>query len=320
MSIRKLIDSKESVAILGFVVSFGIFAALLGGSWLGNVPLLLRDSAWLGIAAIGQALLMTSGEFDLSVGSVFAFTGLCFILLMQAGVGVFPALLFALLIAAAIGLLNGAITLKLAVPSLIVTLGTQFIFRGIIYVATQGFPVTIPDALRSSWLIAALGGEPLGFNNAILFFGAVAIVTAVILGKSKFGNHVCAVGADPRSALSCGISPARTRAICFVACAALAGLAGITSACYFNSVSPTTTEGLAFETIAAAVIGGCSLRGGVGSVWGTVLGAITLTVLRAGLVMLGIDIFLYQILLGIVLVALVAIKTPLGNLAWRGAD
>ena len=310
---RTLTESKESVAILSFVLIFSIFTALLKGLWIGNIPLLLRDTAWLGIVAIGQALLMTSGEFDLSVGSVFAFVGLSFILLMQAGLGVLPALVIALLIASAIGLANGMITLKLQVPSLIVTLGTLFIFRGFIYFATQGFPVGIPEALRASWLIVALGGEPLRFNNAILFFAAVAVVTATVLGSSKFGNHVCAVGADPRSALSCGVSPVVTRAICFVVCSALAGLVGITAACHFQSVSPTTTEGLEFETIAAAVIGGCSLRGGVGSVWGTVLGAATLMALRAGLVMMGVNIFLYQILLGILLVGFVAIKEPLSK-------
>ena len=311
MSTRALIESKESVAILSFALVFSIFTVLLGSFWIANIPLLLRDSAWLGIVAIGQALLITSGEFDLSVGSVFAFVGLSFVLLMQAGLGVFPSFVFAMLIACAIGLLNGVITLKLWVPSLIVTLGTQFIFRGFIYVVTQGFPVAIPDALRASWLLTALGGEPLGFNNVILFFVVVAIVTGTVLGRSKFGNHVCAVGADPRSALSCGVSPAKTRAICFVACSALAGLAGITATSFFHSVSATTTEGLAFETIAAAVILGGSLRGGVGSVWGTVLGAGTLVALRAGLVMLGINIFLYQILLGVLLVAFVAIQAPL---------
>jgi len=311
MTTRALTESKESVAILSFVLVFSIFTVLLGSLWIANVPLLLRNSAWLGIVAIGQALLMTSGEFDLSVGSVFAFVGLSFVLLMQAGLGVFPSFVFAMLIASAIGLFNGVITLKFQVPSLIVTLGTQFIFRGFIYFATQGFPVAMPDALRTSWLVTALGGQPLRFNNTILFFAAIAIVTATVLRSSKFGNHVCAVGADPRSALSCGVSPVKTKTICFVVCSALAGLAGITAASHFHSVSPTTTEGLAFETIAAAVIGGCSLRGGVGSVWGTVLGAGMLMALRAGLIMMGINIFMYQILLGILLVAFVAVQAPL---------
>jgi len=310
---RALTQSKESVAVVGFVLVFSVCTILLRDLWIGNIPLLLRDSAWLGVVAIGQALLMTSGEFDLSVGSVFAFVGLCFVLLMQAGLGVFASFVLAMCIASAIGLANGMITLKLQVPSLIVTLGTMFIFRGLIYFAASGFPVGIPDVWRSSWLVTALGGELLGFNHAVLFFAAIAIVAATTLRSSKFGNHVCAGGADPRSALSCGVSPTKVRTICFIVCSTLAGLAGIIAACHFHSVSPTTAEGMEFETIAAAVIGGCSLRGGVGSVWGTVLGATTLMALRAGLVMMGINIFLYQILLGVLLVAFVAIKESLSK-------
>ena len=311
MITRTLTERKESVAILSFVLIFSIFAILLRSSWIANIPLLLRDSAWLGIVAIGQALLITSGEFDLSVGSVFAFVGLSFVLLMQAGLGVVPSFILAMMISSAIGLVNSIITLKLKIPSLIVTLGTLFIYRGFTYFATQGFPVPVPEEKTSYWLITVLGGEPLGFNNSILFFGAISSGATIILWRTKFGNHVYAVGADPKSALSCGISPLKTRTICFVACSMLAGLAGITAASYFMSVSTTTAEGMEFETIAAAVIWGCSLRGGIGSIWGTMLGAATLMALRAGLVMMGINIYMYQILLGLLLVAFIAIKEPL---------
>ena len=315
MKIGALTRRIESVAILSFVLIFSIWTILLRFSWISNIPLLLRDSAWLGIVAIGQALLITSGEFDLSVGSVFAFVSMAFVWMMRIGLGVVPSFLIAILIAAAIGLLNGTITLKLRVPSLIVTLGTLFIFRGLIFFVSQGFSIKIPEVARSAALLKFMGGETFGLNNAVLLFAAIIIAGTIILGKTKFGNHVRAVGADARSALSCGISPVRIKTICFIACSMLAGLTGITAASYFSSVAPTMGEGMEFETIAAAVIGGCSLRGGIGSIWGTMLGACMLMAIRAGLVMMGINIFLYQILLGILMVLVIAIKEPLSRVA-----
>jgi ribose/xylose/arabinose/galactoside ABC-type transport system permease subunit len=313
MRIRIATERIESVSILSFILVFGIWTLLLGGSWISNIPLLLRDCAWLGIVAIGQALLITSGEFDLSVGSVFAFVSLMFISFTKIGLGVVPAFLLAMLIASTIGLLNSVVALKLRVPSLIVTLGTLFIFRGFIFFISQGFPLGIPEALRNTWLIKFLGGQPLGMNNAVLLFAIIVVLGTAILRRTRFGNHVYAVGADARSALSCGVSPVRVRTICFVACSTLAGFAGITAASYFHSVAPTTGQGTEFETVAAAVIGGCSLKGGIGSIWGTALGVCTLMAIRAGLVMMGINIFLYQILLGLLLVVFIAIKEPLSK-------
>lgn len=315
MKISAVTNRTESVAILSFVLIFGVWTILLRMSWISNITLLLRDSAWLGIVAMGQALLIISGEFDLSVGSVFAFASLTFVWLTRIGLGVVPSFLVAILISSTIGLMNGTITLKLRVPSLIVTLGTLFIFRGFMFFVSQGFSIGIPEAARHAVLLNYLGGETFGVNNVVLLFGVFLLAGTLVLRKTRFGNHVCAVGADARSALSCGISPARVRGICFIACSTLAGLTGVTAASYFKSVAPTMGEGMEFETIAAAVIGGCSLRGGIGSIWGTMLGACTLMAIRAGLVMMGINIFLYQILLGILLVLVIAIKEPLSRVA-----
>ncbi len=307
--IRSVLTGRtESIAILSFVLLFTTFAIVLRTSWISSIPTMLRDSAWLGIVAIGQTLLMISGEFDLSVGSVFAFTGLVFASLMQIGLGVIPSLLCSLLIASAIGSVNGLITLRFRVPSLIVTLGSLFIYRGLIYLITQGFPITIPGSMRDSSLILLLGGSYFGFNNSILFLGLITVTFMVILSSTRYGNHVFAVGGDAKSALSRGVSPVKTKMIAFVLCSLLTGLAGIIATCYLSSVGTNTAEGLEFETIAAAVIGGCSLRGGVGSIWSTVLGVGTLITLRAGLVMMGINIFWYPILLGALLISFLAFK------------
>ncbi len=311
---RILTASNESAAILSFTVLFVVFTVLLRTSWIGNLPSMLRDVSWLGIVAIGQALLMISGEFDLSVGSVFAFVGMAFLLLMRMSVGAFPALVGALLIAMIIGLINGLVTWKFKIPSLLVTLGFLFIYRGFVHFISKGFAITVPDSIRDHALVTFLGGKLLGLHTSIFLFGLIIVIFMVILSQTRFGNHVFAVGGDARSALSCGVSPGRTKIITFVVCSLLAGLSGIIATCSLSSVAPSTGEGLEFEAIAAAVIGGCSLRGGVGTVWGTILGVGTLMALKAGLIQLGINIFVYQILLGLLLVSLIAIKGLLPRL------
>lgn len=305
---RILITGNESAAILSFIILFVVFTVLLGTAWVSNLPSMLRDVSWLGIVAIGQALLMISGEFDLSVGSVFAFVGMMFVLLLRTIGASIPAFVGAILIAMMIGLITGLITWKFKLPSLLVTLGFLFVYRGLVHFVTKGFALTIPDTLQGNPLVRFFGGKLLGLHNSILLFALLIIGFTIALSMTKFGNHLCAVGGDVRSALSCGVSPGRTKIITFITCSLLAGFSGIIAACTLSSVAPGTAENLEFETIAAAVIGGCSLRGGVGTAWGTVLGVGTLMALKAGLILIGINIFVYQILLGLLLVSLIAIK------------
>lgn len=304
----RLSARSESVAILSFVVLFAVFGAQLTSVWITNLPTMFRDIAWLGIVATGQALVIISGEFDLSVGSVFAFVGLVFVMLLQLGLGPAPAFVLSMLLAAAIGLLNGMLTWNLGLPSLLVTLGFLFVYRGFVLFFTGGFPVAIPENLRGDFLIRLFGGQVMGFHNSIPICALIVGVFTFILIKTRFGNHLHAVGGDLNSAMACGVLPGRTKIITFVISAALAGLTGIIAASTLSSVSATTADGLEFEAIAAAVIGGCSLRGGVGSAWGAVIGVGTLMALKAGLILLGINIFIYQILLGALLVSLIALK------------
>ena len=306
--IRSLGARHESVAILSFTVVFVLFAAQLTSVWIGNLPSLLRDISWLGIVAIGQALVIISGEFDLSVGSVFAFVGLIFVLLLQMGTGATPAFILAMLVGMIIGFVTGFLTWRLRLPSLLVTLGFLFVYRGFMAFFTKGFSVIIPDEIRGDFMINLLGGKLFGFHNSIFICALILAAFTFILAKTRFGNHLYAVGGDVNAATSCGVPPGRTKIIAFMICAALAGFAGIIAASTLSSVSPSTAEGLEFEAIAAAVIGGCSLRGGAGTAWGAVIAVGTLMALKSGLILLGINIFTYSILLGVVLVSLVATK------------
>ena len=304
----------ESSAVIGAIFLAVFFTVGTKGLWIMNLPNILALTALIGIIAIGQALLMISGEFDLSVGSVFAFAGVAFISLMDLGLGVLVSFLCAMILCGVIGAVNGLFTLRFKVPSMIVTLGALFVYRGVVYIMTRGMGLHIPHDARESLLVRLLGGAPLGFSSSILLLGLIMAVFVVVLSMTRYGNHVFAVGADAKSAQSCGVSPVRTKLIAFINCSALAGFAGIMVSCQESTVYASSGKNVELETIVAAVVGGCALSGGIGSVWGTVLGAFIMSSLRGGLLMMGAPSYWYISFVGMILIVFMVLSRQLGGL------
>ena len=306
--LHKMIVRTEIIALIALVLLNAYFLVSLGDSWFANMPSLLRDVSWLGIVAIGQAVVIISGEFDLSVGSVYAFVSMVFVLLLNMVVDPFLAVLLALGLGAFIGYVNGALTWKLKLPSLLVTLGFLFFYRGIVEYLTDGNTVTIDDVIRESIVIQVLGGKTFELHNSIFIALMILVLVGAFMAKARFGNHVYATGGDEAAAVATGVPVGWVKIRVFVLCSVLAGAAGVITACNLSSVSTTTATSMEFEAIAASVIGGCILLGGAGTVWGAVLGVATLLTLKHGLILTGTNIFAYQILLGTVLVGMVAIR------------
>ena len=306
--LHKMIVRTEIIALIALVLLNAYFLVSLGDSWFANMPSLLRDVSWLGIVAIGQAVVIISGEFDLSVGSVYAFVSMVFVLLLNMVVDPFLAVLLALGLGALIGYVNGVLTWKLKLPSLLVTLGFLFFYRGIVEYLTDGNTVTIDDVIRESIVIQVLGGKTFELHNSIFIALMILVLVGAFMAKARFGNHVYATGGDEAAAVATGVPVGWVKIRVFVLCSVLAGAAGVITACNLSSVSTTTATSMEFEAIAASVIGGCILLGGAGTVWGAVLGVATLLTLKHGLILTGTNIFAYQILLGTVLVGMVAIR------------
>lgn len=308
MTLSSITGRNESIAILASVVLFLFFWVMLGNAWIENLPGLLRDVSWLGIVTIGTAIVIISGEFDLSVGSVYAFVSMIFLLLMQAGLAPVSAFLLCLALAAAIGWLTGALVWFLKLPSLLVTLGFLFFYRGLVEWVTAGETVIIPEETRSNWLLMLLGGKALGLHNSIFICAALVAIFTFVMAKSRYGNHIYAAGGDPLAASATGVPVGSVKIRTFMIGTGLAGLAGMITAANLSSVSTTTASAMEFEAIAATVIGGVVLLGGSGTVWGALLGVFTLLLLKNGLILWGVNIFAYQIVLGAVLVGLVSIR------------
>ena len=309
-----LLRRIESSAIIGTFLLVLFFVIGTGGLWLNSIPSVLGLTAQIGIIAVGQALLMTAGEVDLSVGSVFAIVGVAFIWMMdELALAPVVAMFLALGTSFMIGLLNGLVTVKFRVPSMIVTLGAMFAYRGLTYISTQGFGVNIPRALRHNPLMELLKGTMYGISNTVLILVFVVAVFVFVLAKTRFGSHIMAVGGDAAAALANGISPDAIKIRAFVICSGLAGLSGVLAVGREGTVYSTSGVLLELDTIAAAVIGGCTLRGGIGSVWGAVLGVFVLSSLKSGLLIMGAPTSWYTAFVGAILIGFLMLSKSMNS-------
>jgi len=307
-ALRKL---PEFGALVGFLTFFVIFSAF-GKSFftLSNLSAILTLSAELGILSVAVTLLMVSGEFDLSVSSVYAICALLFIDLGSAGIPSLFVFVLVLAVAAFIGLANGVLTTVVGVPSFIATLGMMMAVRGIIYIFTGGAAFAYKGDLVIPALLSLRFGETLRLSEtdplaylrpSHVWFLLFIIVFTVLLFRTRYGNHVIATGGHPETARAMGVKTGRVKTINFMICGVMAGMSGIIIAGRFLMVSPTMGQGLELEAIAAVVIGGTSLRGGHGTIAGTLFGVLLVSMVRGGLLMIGAPPYWYSGIVGLIL-------------------
>jgi simple sugar transport system permease protein len=301
---RRFFKRTEATIIIGAVLIFVIFAIVDTRGWFSffTIRNITRFTAILGLVAIGQTLLILVKEIDLSVGSVYGLVAIAFISLEPA-LGVQLSFVAALLIAAAIGLLNALLVLNGGLSSMIVTLGGLFFYRGVIYVTTAGTVPSFTKATAQQWFVQLFGGNWLfGLENGLGWFLLVVIIFTYILFRTRYGNHLLAIGGNPPSAASRGVKVEFVKTVAFVLCSVLAGFAGIITVCDLPSTNVTIGTDVEFQAIAAAVVGGVLLTGGRGSIIGAALGTFFLTAVRSELITLGAPPTWYQSFVGFVLV------------------
>jgi len=272
-----------------------------------NLQNLTRQIALLAIFAIGEGIVILSGGIDLSVGSVIAFTGLLVAYLVTT-MGVSPGLACTLVMAlsAVIGLVHGALVTKLKLQPFIVTLCTMLIFRGLARTLTQDDTRGFGNQYAG---FRSLGeGSLAGIPWPVIILVVVAAVAHFFMRYTVYGRYLYAIGRNANAARYSGIKVDRMQTASYLVCAILSGLSGILYATYTNSVQPATT-GQAYElyAIAAAVLGGCSLRGGEGTVLGIIIGASIMRVMYNGIILVGISTFWEFAVIGtVILIGVVA--------------
>jgi simple sugar transport system permease protein len=300
--LRKRAEIGAALVTLIIVVGF---AATTGGSWLssGNMKEVLRVTSILAIMAFGEALVITTGEIDISVGSTFGVVGVLYIALGPQ-LGTPLAMAMALVAALAIGAINGFVVAYFRISSLVVTLGTLFVFRGLILAVTQTPSFYAPDDAMHAHPLYQLvgGGQVLGYNNALVWAIIVLIFLHYVLFWTPVGNRLLAVGGNAESARSRGIRVTYTKWGAYIACAFFAGLAALLEASDLGYVDGGFGRQRELQAIAAAVLGGCALAGGRSSVIGTFLGAFILSGIQSYLVIKSISPQWFILLLGLIVV------------------
>jgi simple sugar transport system permease protein len=298
--LKIILDKPELAGIVLLAILIVAFQIRSNGVLLNyeNLRGVLGLLPEVGLVAIGVTILMIAGEFDISVGSTFALAPMVMAISMVAGVPFLPALIFGLLAAAVVGFLNGFITLRFAIPSFITTLGMLFIARSITVVISGGFPPLLPADIPN-WVFTLFVGP---FRLSMFWFVAIALILSVMLSATNFGNWIKATGGQIDAANAMGIPTGVVKMFCFILCAVLAGFAGIIQVLRLGSPLPSLGEGLELQAVAAAVIGGTSLFGGVGTVLGAIVGALLIRVIDNGLVLSRVDANWFKFAIGTLLI------------------
>jgi simple sugar transport system permease protein len=279
----------------------------------GNIGNTLTFTVELGLIALPMTLLMTAGEFDLSVGSVFGFSAVVMWTLFNTGALPLELAFLATLAAAAlIGFVNGWFVTKLKIPSFLVTLGMLLVVRGTALFITDGFPQRTWSAAGQP-LAQVLVGDfyigPLRVYMSLFWFAAVALVLGYILTRTKAGNWIQASGGNPNAARARGVNVERTKIALFMLTSMLSALAGVISSIRTSAANPNSGTGYELEVIAMVVIGGTALMGGRGTIVGTVLGVFILRVMRNGIVLIGVPGLAYNIFIGAIILGMMALHS-----------
>jgi ribose transport system permease protein len=310
---QRLLD--EGGVLIGLALVLVIFGALVGPQFFraANLELMARQTAIVCVAALGMTMVIVSGGIDLSVGSIVSLSTVVTALLLGANARPAVAALGAVAAAALCGAVNGLLITQLRVVPFIVTLGTMLLVRG----AAKGLAgerrLEAPITWLNELLRTAQDGRGWLLPTGIWLTLALAVAVAFILGYTRFGRHLFAIGSNERAARLCGVRIDRTKWAVYTIAAALTGLAGVMEFSRLSVGDPTVSVGLELDVIAAVIIGGGSLLGGRGSVGGTMAGAAIMAVIQIGCSQQGLPNWVQQIVTGTIIIGAVALDR------WRQA-
>jgi len=258
----------------------------------------------IAISGIGVCMVIITGGIDLSLGSVYGLAGvITTLILTKTNTNAFFSVLLGVGAAALFGLFNGVMIVKVNLPPFIATLASMSIARGLCYVITQGYPIT---GIESQGFLFIGQGAIAGIPAAVWCMVVVAIVFSIFLNKTVTGRRIYAVGGNEEATRISGVNTGRIKLLVYTLCSALAGFAGIITASKLGIGQPTSGTGFELDAIAAVAIGGASLAGGAGTVSGTIMGAAIIGILRNALVLLSVNAYWQQLIIGFVILIAVA--------------
>ena len=301
-----LASAQRLLQRFGIVIALALIGATLTAATpnfltAANLINVARQISLNGILAVGVTFVLLTGGVDLSLGSVVALAGV-----VAAGFahpGSYPVavpILMGIMAGTACGAANGLVVTRGGVAPFIVTLGMMTVARGLALVVSGGKPVSgmSPELTR---LAGDVGGLPI----PVLVLGAVSLASWAFLGNTRLGRYVYAVGGNENAARAAGISVGQVKMFAYTLCGALAGLAGVVLAARITTGQPNAAVAYELDAIAAVVIGGTSLSGGVGGIGGTLLGVLLMGVINNGLDLLNVSSYYQQIIKGVIIIGAV---------------
>jgi len=327
--LARILTRPDIGALVGAVAVFFAFAYFARAvNWIGDPGIAAGwtdQAAQFGIVAVPVALLMIGGEFDLSAGAMIGSSGLLLgYLATFQDVNIWPAIVIVLLFGLVIGFVNGLVVVRTNLPSFIVTLATFFVLQGINAALTLKLTGTTAiqeidsaSGFESARRFFASEITQYDYKVKILWWIGLTIAGALLLAKSRFGNWIYGAGGDPVAARNVGVPVARTKITLFMMTSGVAALMGIITALELRSIQAKEGIGLEFIFIICAVVGGCLLTGGYGSVIGTFFGAAMLGMVQLGIIFAQWDsnwTFTFQ---GAILFAAVMLNTVIRNRAQK---
>jgi ribose transport system permease protein len=284
------------IALVAVVIIFSIFNHNFFSYT--NMMNILIAASLTGLVAIGESYLIIAGLVDLSAGSVAAFASVLVAVLLSKGFGFLSSILISIIAGVLVGYINALAINKVKLEPFIATLATMSIVRGFAYIICSGNPIYI----RNKSVIDFGRNRIMGIPYPVIVLILMFIIFGVILAKTRFGRSIYVIGGNKQAARLSGLNPEKISSVLFMVTGALAALGGIILAARMNSGQPAAANGLEFDAITAAVLGGIAFSGGVGTIFGTVLGVLILQGFNTGLIMMNVPSFWQLVAKGMLLV------------------
>ena len=311
-SLKKFLSYRATGVFGILIVLVAIFTMLSPeGVFVKEASLktILKLGSELAIVTMGMGVLLITAEFDLSVGSELAF---CAFVAATAytdfGLSPFLCVFISIAFGAFLGVINGIVVTKLHISSLITTLGMMYVYSGLVSILSGGYSTAFNPKTVSPVFVEIFIGTVGPIPVQVFWLLGIALFLYLMVDHTKFGNWIYAAGSNKESAKMMGINTDKVKILCFALVGALVGFVAIMQTIRILGAFPVQGSGLNLEAIAGAVVGGISIYGGVGSIWGALLGAMIIRVLGSGLITIGIPAFYFRLFLGLAIISSVALN------------
>ncbi len=306
--IKKIIGAEEFGIFMSLII-IGVILSLTTErfSTPTNLIQILRQAAYVATMAVGMLFVISQGDIDISVAAIYNLSVIIMAVAMEQGFSPTWIIPFGIAVGAMLGGINGILMTTLKLSALIITLGTSTIYRSLSLVLSGATTVAdFPN--KEHWFFTVVGGKILGGNihGSVIIMLIVTVIGYVLYNHTKFGRHVCAVGANRRAAQYAGLKVDKIRILAMTLCGAIAAISGMGTLSFLKAADPSFGAGSEMMVIASTIIGGASLAGGSGSVIGAILGALLVSVIRNGLTFLGVSPYWQGTITGITIIIAVS--------------